>query len=262
MTALSRPSPTVTAKSRARELLALPHMRLHLILAALCCLTFWIGSIYISECTLLAVVPWESLYESRYVLYVLFDVLYYTVDVLIIVLIGLPLLYGAAMIFEGAARGNREPMATLFCAFDSPRRYGRTLGLMLRLLGAHALPVGLCVWLIWARYRTAGPSSLWETVPMTLLFLGAVSIILVRNDAVLALAYDDHSATVRELFARSRAMTRGRWLALWKFKLSYIGWAALSVLSLGLVFIFHALPHFSLSYSLLLTAEAGDHTQS
>ena len=259
MTALSRPSPAAVSRHRANELLTLPHMRLHLILAILCCMTFWIGSIYISECTFNAV-PWESLYESRYALYVLLDILFYVVDGLIIVLIGLPLLFGCAMIFEGAARGVREPMFTLFCAFDSPRCYRHTLGLMLRLLGAHALPAALCAWLMWARYETDGPSTLWETVPMTLVFLLIVSVILGRNDAVLTLAYEHPAATVRELFARSRALTRGKWFALWNFKLSYIGWAVLSLLSLGLVLIFHALPHFSLSYSLFLTSEAGEHT--
>lgn len=254
MNIISRPPASAMAKKRASDLLARPHMRLHLILATLCCMAFWIGSVYMSEITF-NVVPWASLHEENYVLYVALDVLYYTIDAIIILLLGLPLLYGCAMIFEGAARGVREPMITLFCAFDSPRCYRRTLGLMLRLLGAHALPVGLCAWLTWARYEIAGSSSLWETLPMTLVFLLIVSIVLGRYDAVLTLAYDDPSATVRELFARSRALTRGRWFALWKFKLSYVGWAALSVLTLGLALIFHALPHFSLSYSLYLTAD-------
>jgi hypothetical protein len=239
----------------------MPHVRLHLILTVLCCMTFWIGSIYISECTFNAV-PWESLYENRYLLYALLDVLFYAVDALIIVLIGLPLLFGCAMIFEGAARGVREPMTTLFCAFDSPRRYRKTLGLMLWLLGAHLLTPVLCAILAWALYDSIGTVSLWVTLPVALITLLVASVILGRNDAVLALAYDDPSASVYEWFARSHRITKGKYLTLWQFKLSYIGWGLLSVLSLGLVLILHALPHFSLSYSLLLSTEAGDDTQS
>lgn len=259
MTSHFSPPASRTVHQRANELLARPHMRLHLILAVLCCLTFWIGSIYMSEITFNAV-PWNSLYENQYALYVLLDILYYVLDTLIILLIGLPLLFGCAMIFEGAARGVREPMATLFCAFDSPRHYFRVLGMTLRLLLATALPVLLCVGAVWASILTDTLSALWGIFPSALLFLFAASVVLCRNDAVLTLAYDDPTASVRALFARSHQLTQGRWLALWKFKLSYIGWAVLSVLSLGLVLIFHALPHFSLSYSLLLTSEAGDHT--
>ena len=254
MTAASR------IRLRARALLAMPHMRMHLILTVLCCMTFWIGSIYISECTFNAV-PWESLYESRYLVYLLLNLLFYTADALIILLIGLPLLYGCAMIFEGAARGVREPMTTLFCAFDSPRRYRKTLGLMLWLLGAHLLTPVLCAILVWALYDSIGTVSFWVTLPVTLIMLLAASVILGRNDAVLALAYDDPSASVHEWFVRSHRITKGKHLSLWQFKLSYIGWGLLSVLSLGLVLILHALPLFSLSYSLLLTAEAGDDTQ-
>ena len=254
MIALSRPPSADTSRRRANELLALPHMRLHLILAILCCLTFWIGGIYLSERTFNAV-PWASLYEGNRLLYTLLDVVYYVVDGLIILFLGLPLLYGCAMILEGAARGVREPMTTLFCAFESPRRYRKTLGLMLRFIGAHALPVALCAWLIWARYQTDGPDTLWETLPTTLVFLFVASIVLGRNDAVLTLAYDDPTASVRDVFARSRTLTKGRLWGLFRFKSSFVGWALLSVLTLGLVLIFHALPHFSLSYSLYLTAD-------
>jgi uncharacterized membrane protein len=153
-------------------------------------------------------------------------------------------------------------MPPLFCPLDSPRRYRKTLGLMLWLLGAHLLTPVLCAILAWALYDSIGTVSLWVTLPVALITLLVASVILGRNDAVLALAYDDPSASVYEWFARSHRITKGKYLTLWQFKLSYIGWGLLSVLSLGLVLILHALPHFSLSYSLLLSTEAGDDTQS
>lgn len=241
-------------KMRASDLLALPHMRLHLILATLCCMTFWIGSVYMSEITF-NVVPWASLHEKNYVLYVALDVLYYAIDAIIILLLGLPLLYGCAMIFEGAARGVREPMTTLFCAFESPRRYRRALGVT---LGVAFLPAAFLALLALFAYQVKWAENPGQVVLILLFAVSpwlALSLGWGRYDAVLTLAYDDPAATVRELFARSRTITKGRLWGLLRFKLSYVGWAVLSVLTLGLVLIFHALPHFSLSYSLYLTAD-------
>ena len=254
MNALSRPSASVMARRRADELLALPHLRLHLILAALCCMTFWIGSIYISECAF-NVVPWAQIYADNRLLYVLLDVVYYTADGLIILLLGLPLIYGGAMMFEGAARGVREPMSTLFCAFESPRRYRRALGVTLGVALLPAVFWALCALFAYQVRWAESPGQavlilLYAVLPWLALSLGWG-----RYDAVLTLAYEDPDATVRELFARSRALTKGRLWSLLRFKSSFVGWALLSVLSLGLVLIFHALPHFSLSYSLYLTAD-------
>ena len=244
-------------RQRARELLSLPHMRLHLILAALCCLAFWIGGVYINECAFNAV-PWERLYHDDLLLYTLLDALYYVTDGLVVLMLGLPLLYGCAMIFEGAARGVRKPMATLFCAFTSARAYRRALGVILCLLGFPLLALSACAGVAWMCFDAIDASTLYTTIPLSLLFLAFMAVMLGQNDAVLALAYDDPDATVLSLLARSRKMTKGRLLDLLRFKLAFLGWGLLSVLSLGLVLIFHALPMFSLSYSLLLTQEAGE----
>ena len=243
-------------RQRARELLSLPHMRLHLILATLCCLAFWIGGVYINECAFNAV-PWEHLYHNNFLLYTLLDVLYYVTDGLVVLMLGLPLLYGCAMIFEGAARGVREPMATLFYAFTSAHAYRRALGVVFCLLIFPLLSLSACAGVAWVCFDAIDPSTLYTTIPLSLLFMAFMAVLLGQNDAVLTLAYDDPDATVSSLLARSRAITKGRLWDLFRFKLTFIGWGALSVLSLGLVLLFHALPHFSLSYSLLLTQEAG-----
>ena len=257
MIALSRPPSADISRKRANELLALPHLRLHLILAILCCLTFWIGGIYISERTFNAV-PWAKLHENDWLLYTLLDVVYYVVDGLIILFLGLPLLYGCAMIFEGAARGVREPMTTLFCAFESPRRYRRALGVM---LGVALLPAILFVMCVLFAYQIKFTQSPWQAV-LILLYtaLPMLAVLLGRSryDAALTLAYDDPTVSVKDLFARSRAITKGRLWELFRFKLSFVVWTLLSVLTLGLVLIFHALPYFSLSYSLYLTADRND----
>ena len=258
MIALSRPPSADISRRRANELLALPHMRLHVILAILCCLTFWIGGIYLSERTFNAV-PWAKLHENDWLLYTLLDVVYYVVDGLIVIFLGLPLLYGCAMIFEGAARGVREPMSTLFCAFGSPRRYRRALGVVLGVAVLPAILFALCALFAYQVKFAETPGQavlilLYTALPFFILAcLGCVCY-----DAVFTLAYDDPTASVRELFARSRAITKGRLCELFRFKLSFVVWTLLSVLTLGLVLIFHALPYFSLSYSLYLTADRND----
>ena len=238
---------------RAKELLSLPDMRLHLVFTSMLCLAFTVGGLYMIECAF-CVVPWAELYHSDVVRHLLWLVLMLVIEVLYIVLAALPMLFGAAMIYQAAAQGKREPLSTLLSPFASFRTYRRALGVMLRLLALPALTIGLCALLILAADRADMVWLMAVILLFSALLLTAVSLLCCRDDAVLPLAYLRPDAPPSALFSASLRLTHGRLIALWRFKLSHIGWALLSVASLGVVLMLHALPYFSLSHTLYLNA--------
>lgn len=247
----SSPSHSKTSKLTAAALLHLPGVRMHLVLTAILCLCFWVGIVYIGECVF-AAIPWEALHEQSPLWYTLLDQTFYLLDVIVIVLVGLPLLYGACMIYEAAADGKKEPMTTLFCAFSSPSAYRRSLAAMIGLLLPPLLVAGSALWL---NHLAKGTEQIWMAVlyyGLTLLLVVAACLLLGCHDAVLRLCYLHPDTSVFRLFSASRRVTRRRLFELFLFKLSYTGWWLLSVLSLGIVLIFHALPVFTLAYTVRL----------
>ena len=247
----SLPPNTKDARSsrlQARGLLRLPGLRLHLILTAMLCLCFWVGIVYVCEC-IFAAVPWETLHEQSPLWYTLLDQAFYLVDLAVILLVGIPLAYGACMIYMAAADGEKSPFATLFCAFAGPRAYLRAQGVMLGLL----LPVLAVTGAAWHLIDLAGkaelPETSWLYYGLVILLAAFACLLLGLNDGVLRLAYLSPDRSLFGIFAASRQTARGRLWSLLFFKLRYIGWAILSVLSLGIVLIFHALPAFALAHT-------------
>jgi len=192
------------------------------------------------------------LQEQSPLWYTLLDQMFYLLDILVIILVGLPLLYGACMIYMAAADGKKEPMTTLFCAFSSPSAYRRSLAVMIGLLLPPLLVAGSALWLT---HLATGAEQAWMTAlyyGLALLLVVSACLLLGCHDAVLRLYYLHPDASVFRLFSASRRKTRGRLFELFLFKLSYTGWWLLSVLSLGIVLIFHALPAFILAYTVRL----------
>lgn len=239
------------AKLTAAVLLRLPGMRMHLVLTAILCLCFWVGIIYIGECTF-AAIPWEALHEQSPVWYMVLDQMFYLLDVIVIVLMGLPLLYGACMIYGAAVDGKKEPLATLFCAFSSPSAYRRALAVMLELLLPALLAAGAILYLLRLAKSAehVGMAVLFSA--LALLFIFAVCLLMGCHDAVLRLCYLHPDVPPRQLFAASRHATKGQLFSLLLFKATYLGWWMLSILSLGIALIFHALPAFFLAYTVRL----------
>ena len=237
-----------SSRLQAAGLLRLPGLRLHLILSAVLCLCFWVGIVYVCEC-MFAAVPWEALREQSPLWHTLLDQAFYLLDAVVILLVGIPLAYGACMIYMAAADGEKAPLTTLFCAFEGPRAYLRAQGVMLGLL-LPLLAVAGAVWhLIDLAGKTEMPGVSWLYYGLTILLALAACFLLGVNDGVLRLAYLYPDRSLFGIFAASRQTARGRLWSLFIFKLHYIGWAILSVLSLGIVLIFHALPIFALAHT-------------
>jgi hypothetical protein len=237
-----------SSRLQAAGLLRLPGLRLHLILAAMLCLCFWVGIVYVCEC-MFAAVPWEILREQSPLWYTLLDQAFYLVDAAVILLVGIPLAYGACMIYMAAADGESAPFTTLFCAFEGPRTYLRAQGVMLGLL----LPVLAVAGVAWHLVDLANRSDLlWLSClyyGLTILLVVGACSVLGLNDGVLRLSYLHPDHSLFGIFSASQSATRGRLWSLFFFKLRYIGWAILSVLTLGILLIFHALPSFALAHT-------------
>ena len=242
-----------TARLQASALLRLPGLRIHLVLTAILCLCFWTGIVYICECVF-AAVPWATLSEQSPLWYEILDQAFYYLDVVVIVLVGIPLLYGACMIFAAAVDGQKAPMTTLFCGFAGPRAYARALGIMLgMLLPALAIAAGI-LYLVRLTKNGEMAELAWLYYALIVLLPLVICLLSGAHDGALRLSYLRPDMSAHRIFAASRRAAKGRLAKLFLFKLSYLAWAVLSVLSLGIVLIFHALPSFALAYTLYLNS--------
>ena len=220
--------------------------RLHLILAAVLCMTLSIGSFYLVELVMLPI-PWESLYEDAPSLYRLLDALYYVLDGAIIVLLMLPLVFGTAHIFYAASQGTHLPLSDLFMPFQSARCYRRSTLVMLLLL----VPRLAALWLARTLWQGADGLALgWRLTlyALAIALLVALSLLFTLDDAVLPLAFNDASLGPRALWRISARRNVGHMTALFRFKLGYLGHLVLSVLSLGTLLILHTLPLYALAH--------------
>lgn len=223
-------------------------IRLHLVLAQLITLALWVGCLYLTE-NIFAAAPWVALHERMPVLYTLLDVLFYTIDALVVVLLGLPLIYGCAEVVYAAHDGQRLPLATLFRPFTGGAAYGRAIAVMTVILLPRAI-VFFLLQLLW--HLTAATAS-----PLISLALGALALILLAlstlavglDDALLPLALAYPEQRVLALYCRSVRLCAPRLRRIWCFKLTYLGWGVLSALSLGVLLFGHALPHYTLAHT-------------
>lgn len=236
------------ARRIASTQLRIRGLRLHLILAALLTLVFWVGCLYLTE-NIFAVVPWVTLYEDAYALFVLLNVLYYTVDVAVAVCLGFGLLYGCATVFHAASQGEQLPLAALFGAFGSRRSYGRAIAVIVLLAFPRAIAVTV-LRVLWQQLMTAqGLVSTLLWLLLTLAFLAAATILLGFDDALLPLALAEPQESPLRLYGRSVRLCGSYLVRIWLYKLTYLGWGVLSVLTLGALLIGHTLPLYTLSHT-------------
>jgi hypothetical protein len=236
-------------KRRAKEILTIDGLRLNLILCVLFYLTFFVGGIYMVECAFSAV-PWAELYEQNILLHFAWLAILFLIEACVLMFALLPMLYGVAMIFQGATMGQKVPLSLLFFAFGSARNYRRAFGVIFRLLALPAATLGLCALLVLAVKDASSPWLVLLTFFIAALLFLTVSLICCRDDAVLALAYRCPDARVRDLFAASHRITKSAWRKLLLFKLSFWFWTLMSVATLGLLTILHALPYFTIAHTL------------
>ncbi len=229
------------AEARLRE----GDTRLHLILASVLCLSLSLGALYLTELVFLPL-PWQALYDRDPSLYHLLDAFCYALEVAFVILIILPLVFGTARIFHATAEGDRLALSELFSPFRSGRSYRRAMLVMLLWtlprLFAGLLIYGLCSG---ADGRPLGIKLLLYA--LALLLFAADSLLFTLDSAVLPLAFDDDSLGPRALWRTSALRCYDRMLELWRFKLGYLGWGLLSVLSLGTLLICHTLPLYALA---------------
>ena len=252
----SRFMPSPLCRRKATDRLHRGNTRLHLALACIVCLTFIIGTVYLADCVF-CTIPRAEIRQESIIKYFLVDVTTGLIQVLLAVFLDLPLLFGTAMIFIGAAYDEDRPLSTVFCAFEGSRAYFRAIAIMLRLLIWPLLSIGLAALLVLAT------RVITDVLAVAILFFAASLLLLSTllygaNDAVLPLAFCHPDTPIRQLFRESHAMTKGRRFSQLRFKLSYVGWALLGVVTLGLSLLFHTIPHSSLAYALFLQPN-GDH---
>ena len=223
------------------------HTRLHLILAAVMCLTMSLGTLYLSE-LVMRIIPWNVLYDTHRALYTLLDVFYYLFDTAIVLLLILPLVFGTARIFYAASQGKRMALSELFSPFQSRRSHRRAMLVMLTL----TLPRLIALFIVRGLWMGADGRP-WGIrlllYALAILFFIAVSLLLTLDDMVLPLALENESLGLRALWRMSFARCFGRMLCLWRFKLGYLGWAFLGLASLGTVWIGHTLPLYALAHA-------------
>ena len=244
-----------THRRRASIALQGNGVRLRLIFTALLTLTFFVAGIYVCECAFYAV-PWREVYLDSPAKYELLNSLLYAVDGAVVLFLGLPILHGALCICFASAEGKRLPFSTLFDAFQGASRYFRTLALMLCFVLRYAAPV-LIVWAGFAlpgRVTSLSPALVWILATIGVLLALALLFLLGRDDAILALSYRHPEYSLRRLFHTSHRMMRGQLRQLALFKLSFVGWAALSVLSFGVLLVLHTLPYYVLAHFYQITA--------
>lgn len=238
------------SRIKASDSLRRGDTRLHLSLAFVFCLTFIVGSIFLAYCAF-CTIPWTAIRQESIIKYFLWDILTASIQILNLVFLGLPLLYGTAMIFIGEAYNEPRPLSTIFCAFASPLAYVRALGIMLRLLIWPLLMIGgALLAVVSTRLTQNGYVAFVLFLAASLLVLSI--LVYGKNDAVLLLAFRHPEHRIRQLFRSSHVSTRGRRFSQLSFKLAYLGWGLLGILSLGLTLILHTLPHYTLAYTLFL----------
>ncbi len=210
-------------------------------------MTLWSGMLYLTE-NVFTVVPWVALHDRSPWLFELFTICYDAADLLIVVLLGFPILYGMVKIFYGAACGQRLAFSSLFDAFQGFAAYRRSVAIMVALVFPRLLAwIALRAVYQAAASATSTACAVLGAIALALLLI-CFTLLLGLDGAVLALALRDEACNLRTLYRRSVRLTYRRLISLWVFKFTYLGWALLSVLSLGTLFIAHALPFYTLSY--------------
>jgi hypothetical protein len=230
---------------RARQTLARPGLRMHVIVATIVFLTMWVGSLYMLENAWYAL-DWQGMYQKSQTLYTLIDVLFYLTDALFLVFGALPLLYGYIRYLIRCATGTVPPLSTLFEAFGSGKHYLRALCIMLRMTLRYAVWLGgvvLLVLLAEALYRVLGTAAIILPAVLAGVYTVIGSIGIGIGNAVFLLDFNHPDHRVNQLFRASREIMRPHLLPLWLLKMRLLPLWLLGFLSLGTLLLFHSLPY-------------------
>lgn len=246
-TLVYRPERPRSRRRRAKEILAVPGVRMSMILATMCFLTFWVGTLYLIENTWYAI-NWNTLYGISQPLYYLCNGLVYLTDAAVVVLIGLPLSYGWFRYLFLAATAALPPYSVLFSAFGSKRLYWRSIAVTIRCLLRVALPYAAAWVLVKIAQWTAAFGGVVGGILMVLfavaaglaLFIGTLVNAGATVVFYLDIRHEDES--IGTLFARARAQRQGRRVELWLCCLSLLPTFCLGILSLGILLLYHAVP--------------------
>ena len=239
---------TRTAKHIAMDILRMDGTRLHLVLAALVCLTLCCGGLYLLE-NVFVIVPWATLYYDAPTAFYAFDALYTAVDIGFVVLIACPLIYGTATVFFATADGQKLPLSAMFDGFSSAKRYLRAV----LIVSAKVLPRALVLMLLVALVRAAlgaetlAVALLWWLLSFAALVGGA--IVLGLDDTLLPLALSNEAVGFFKLYRASLSRCAPRLIRILRFKLSFLLWGLASVTTLGVLLFSHALPYFCLTHA-------------
>lgn len=237
-------------RASARELLYTPGCRMRLVTAQILVILFAIPVKTVID-ALRSLMP-PSLLE--------FDNEYGVSQMLciaVILLFAAPLLLGIKRLSYRQCRGEESYASDVFGAYRNlPRTW---LVMLICLIPAVAGYAAVCVFVCFYNtvYQTAlvENSVLWSVL-IFLAMLTAGAVIMLGGVTLALRWYFFPSYAMRGDMSVGRALsaswraTRGRMREITAFLLGFSGWAALSVLSLGVLHILHTAPYYQTAYTL------------
>ena len=179
----------------------------------------------------------------------------------ILIFLMLPLVGGTLYIATGLARGEERHVRDLFYAYTSWRAHLRTwIGLLIPLLALSAVAGIVSVILMASQGLAEMASAMEDGKAYVYLFFdgGTLFAVLAAVAGLLPCAYvmpflwltfSHPECPLSSLRSRSVASVRGRlgaWLIL---NISFLGWLALSVASVGVLLVLFAAPYYLLTVS-------------
>lgn len=226
--------------TRAGETLGVAGNRVKLIIGVLICILATVSVLLIVS-ALCLLVDFEALYATSAYLGALVEVAIVLVQFILILLLAAPLYLGLYASALDMRRGVSFALADLFMFFDSPAAYLRGWGIIIRIVG-RAYPylilygVSLMAYLTESDifYGIVGVTA----VPLLLLSLYTTG----RSFPFLTFALCNPCEPLGHTMKNVKTMTRKRTLSIFVFRMRLLGRFLLSLLSVGVVTLFHTLP--------------------
>lgn len=228
------------ALSRARSLLGADGNRVKLIVGLLICVLATVTVLLIVS-ALSLMIDFEGIYATSAALGALVEVAFMLIQLILVLLLAFPLYLG---LFSAALRMRRgEPfsLGDLFMFFDSPAAYLRGWGITVRVVG-RAFPYLILYGLSLLAYLLA------SDVFYGLVGIAAAPLVILglyttgRSFPFVMLALCNPGASLKHTMINAIAMTRKKTLSILVFRMRLLWRFLLSLVSIGVVTLFHVLP--------------------
>ena len=190
--------------------------------------TFAAGAIYVLPITALTMLSMLLPFVmENYPIWL--DAVLYLVELVFVA----PLGYGFGLYCVGRSRGMQVSVFAIFEPLGSLHEFGRALGVSLS-MAVRLLP--LTVIRVLLIYAVPAESALVAVADILILVVSlAESCLQLAMSAAYNLIYDDAALGSWRAVGEGLALYRGRLFSVFSFLLSFIGWAILASLSMGLL---------------------------